>query len=177
MATMMPMRSSSTHVEMESTTTTRSTSSKELGEHVVHIMMASLSTSLFVFFHALFAVHIINLSFIFVAQRLVSISNFLKLLLCPIRVICVFVGVILNGHFLESFFDLSICGVSFDSQQLVVIFALFFWLLFHILLILPPLLLLPLVFTASLLESKLSLHRSDQGNGRLPNKHQDGKRS
>ena len=114
--------------EMESTSTS-TPSTKELFEDIIHIVMSTPSTALFLLSHPLFSKLIIGASLVWITQSLICICNLLKLDLGPLWIILVLIWMVLDSQLLELLLDLCICGVSLHSKKFVVIFSLLLGLL------------------------------------------------
>lgn len=121
----MMMTSLTSTSSMEASTTTKETIKIE----ILVSTTKSLIFSLFVFLDSLFSMNIINLSLLFITQSFISISNFLKFLFCPFWIICIFIRMVFNGHFLKLFLYFFFAGVSFETKDFVIVFTFLFWLL------------------------------------------------
>ena len=116
--------------KVEATTATSATSSEELLEYVIHVLMSTTTAStLLLLPYALFSKLIIGASLVWITQCLVGICNFLEFDLSCFRIIFVLVWMMLDSKLLKLLLDFCIRSVSFDSQNLVVIFSLFLGLL------------------------------------------------
>jgi hypothetical protein len=127
-----------------------STSTKELTEDVVEVaspesllelkataLLLLLSLALFVLADALCTLLVVDTSLVRVAEHIISISHFLKLLLGTFRIIRVFVRVELDRLLLECLFNVCLCCISLQTHNFVVVGRLVFFLLGLALLLLP----------------------------------------
>jgi len=116
--------------EVKATPTASATSSEELLEYIIHVLMSTASaTTLLLLSNSLFSKLVIGASLVWITQCLIGICDFLEFYLSSFRIIFVLVWMVLNSKFLELLLDLCIRSVSLYSQYLVVIFSLFLGLL------------------------------------------------
>jgi len=126
-----------------------STTTKELTEDVVEAAspesllklkatsLLLLSLALFVLADALCTLLIVDTPLFRVAEHIISVGHFLKLLLGTFRIIRVLVRVELDRLLLECLFNVCLCCISLQTHNFVVVGWLVFFLLWLALLLLP----------------------------------------
>lgn len=132
------IEAAATKVELRSSSTT----AKELTEDVVEVaspesllelkataLLLLLSLTLFVLADALCTLLVVDTSLVRVAEHIISISHFLKLLLGTFRIIRVLIRVELDRLLLECLFNVCLCCISLQSHNFVIVGRLVFFLL------------------------------------------------
>ena len=101
---------------------TASATPEELVEDIVLVEATAIRVlTLRVSLQALLAMLIIYTLLVWVRECLVGICYILELLLGSIRVVLVLIRVELDGHLLEGFLDLILCGASLQAKHLIVV--------------------------------------------------------
>ena len=132
--------------EVELSTTCAAT--KELTEDIVEVSPSKslleleastlllLSLTLFMLTDTLRSLLVINPSLFSVTEHVIRVGNFLELLLGAFGVFRVFVWVVFDCKFLESFFNVCFCSVFLQAHHLVIVDRLILFLLWLALLLL-----------------------------------------